>query len=133
MKGTIQSGPIDISQITVSGSHDVGSLVTFQGIVRGTENSKELFHLFYEADEHLAEDELKKIIEEASQKFRIVDCSAVHRVGIVKPGEISLLVAVQSAHRNEGFEACRYIVEQIKQRLPIWKKDHFKDSTERWH
>jgi molybdopterin synthase catalytic subunit len=112
---------------------EIGSSVVFEGIVRKTESSKELTHLFYESDEKLAEEELNRILEEAHRKFNLIDALAVHRVGLVKPGEVSLLVAVYSSHRRESFEACRYIVEAVKSELPIWKKDHFADGSESWH
>lgn len=133
VKGTVQTEPIDLSSLLETEDLNTGSVVTFEGIVRKTESSKELLHLFYEAEKELAENELNKILEEAFTKFTLIDALAVHRVGIVKPGELSLLVSVSSSHRKEGFEACRYIVEEIKTRLPIWKKDHFVDGTETWH
>ncbi|MCL4447949.1 MAG: molybdenum cofactor biosynthesis protein MoaE [Thermoplasmatales archaeon] len=133
MKGIIQTDPIDRSALLKRGNFEIGSTVTFEGIVRRTESSKEIIHLFYDSDQKLAEEELNRILDEAVEKFGLIDSIAVHRVGMVKPGEISLLVAVSSSHRKEGFEGCSYIVEAIKQRLPIWKKDHFKDGTESWH
>lgn len=133
MKGTIQTDPIDISAILKTHNLEIGSLVIFEGIVRKTQSSKELTHLFYESDEKLAEEELNRILEEAHQKFYLLDAFAVHRVGVIKPGEVSLLVAVYSSHRRESFEACSYIVESVKSRLPIWKKDHFADASESWH
>lgn len=133
MKGTIQTEPIEASIFFRSSSPEVGSKVIFEGIVRKTESSRDLAHLFYDADEKIAENELNAILREAEEKYGLIDAIAVHRVGIVKPGEVSLLVVVNSSHRKEGFEACSYIVESIKQRLPIWKKDHFIDGTESWH
>jgi len=133
VKGTIQTDPIDTSAMLKTHNLEIGSSVVFEGIVRKTESSKELTHLFYESDEKLAEEELNRILEEAHRKFNLIDALAVHRVGLVKPGEVSLLVAVYSSHRRESFEACRYIVEAVKSELPIWKKDHFADGSESWH
>ncbi len=133
MKGTIQTDPIDASAILRTRNLEIGSSVVFEGIVRKTESTKELAHLFYESDEKLAEEELNKILKEAHTKFNLIDAFAVHRVGVVEPGEVSLLVAVYSSHRREAFEACSYIVEAIKSGLPIWKKDHFADGSESWH
>jgi molybdopterin synthase catalytic subunit len=133
VKGRIQKEPIDISDPFRGRDHSIGAVVTFQGVVRSTEASRELKHLFYEADERLASDEMNKVLEEAVTKYKLIDAIAVHRIGVIKPGETSLFVAVGSTHRKEGFEACDYIVDSIKERLPIWKKDHFVDGTESWH
>ncbi len=133
MKGQIQTSPIDYASYIGSSDHGVGSTVTFHGIVRNMESSKELKYLFYEADEKLAIEEMNRILEDATKKFNLIEAKAVHRIGIVKPGETSLLIVVHSQHRKEGFEACEYIVDAIKERLPVWKKDHFLDGSESWH
>lgn len=133
MKGIIQTDPIDESALLRTSNLEIGSSVVFRGIVRKSESSRELSHLFYDSDEKLAGEELNKILEETGRKFELIDAVAVHRIGIVKPGEVSLLVAVFSSHRKESFEACIYIVEAVKARLPIWKKDHFMDGSESWH
>ena len=133
MKGIIQTDSIVPETLHKLSGFETGAKVCFEGIVRKTESGKELAHLFYDSDEKLAGAEMNKILEEAKEKFKLMDAVAVHRVGIVKPGEISLYVAAYSSHRREGFEACSYIVEEIKTRLPIWKKDHFLDGSESWH
>ncbi len=131
--GRIQREPIEVEPFLKSYDMGVGSIITFQGIVRKTESSRELEYLFYEAEEKLATEELTRLLTEAKEKFNLIDALAVHRIGIVNPGEISLLVVVNSGHRNEGFKACSFIVDAIKERLPIWKKDHFVDGEETWH
>jgi molybdopterin synthase catalytic subunit len=133
VKGRIQTDPIDVSYPFKDSNLNIGSIVTFRGIVRDTESSRTLRHLFYDADEGLASEEINKVLEEAVRRYKLIDAIAVHRIGVVKPGETSLFVAVGSTHRKEGFEACSYIVDSIKERLPIWKKDHFVDGTESWH
>ena len=133
MKGVIQRESIDASKLLEPSELNVGSTVTFQGIVRNTESSRELSHLFYDADEKLATVEINKILEEAKEKYGLIDAIAIHRIGIIKPGETSLFVAVNSTHRKEGFDGCKFIVDAIKERLPIWKKDHFVDGSESWH
>ncbi|MGC8563051.1 MAG: molybdenum cofactor biosynthesis protein MoaE [Thermoplasmata archaeon] len=133
MKGLIQREFIDTTKLLESKELNVGSTVTFQGIVRNIESSRELSHLFYDADEKLATTEINKILEEAKERYGLIDAIAIHRIGIVKPGETSLFVAVNSTHRKEGFDGCKFIVDAIKERLPIWKKDHFVDGTESWH
>ncbi|MEM4778801.1 MAG: molybdenum cofactor biosynthesis protein MoaE [Thermoplasmatales archaeon] len=114
-------------------SYDIGSSVTFEGIVRRDEGGKELSFLLYEAERDLAERELMNILEEAKQKYHFEDAIAVHRIGKLAPGERSLFVRVFSEHRKEGFEGCIYIVDELKRRLPIWKKDIYNDGSEKWH
>lgn len=133
VKGLIQREFIDTTKLLESKELNVGSTVTFQGIVRNIESSRELSHLFYDADEKLATTEINKILGEAKERYGLIDAIAIHRIGIVKPGETSLFVAVNSTHRKEGFDGCKFIVDAIKERLPIWKKDHFVDGTESWH
>lgn len=130
---SVQDEPIDNESLLETGNNEIGSVVTFRGIVRETENSKKLKGLYYESEKSLAREELERVIKETKEKFGVCDINAVHRVGMLNPGDISLLVVVFSTHRKEGFEACEYMVERIKERLPIWKKDIFLDETERWH
>ncbi len=133
MIGRIQTDPIEVEDPFRDRGHDIGAVVTFLGVVRDKESSKELKHLFYEADETLASEEMNKVLDEAIKKYSLIDAIAIHRIGIINPGEISLFVAVCSMHRKESFEACSFIVDSIKERLPIWKKDHFVDGSESWH
>jgi|YelNatPaOPRAMG01_1025707.scaffolds.fasta_scaffold07467_7 molybdopterin synthase catalytic subunit len=133
MKWSIQESPIDYSSLIISPGRETGSVVVFQGIVRGTDESRQLKALYYDSDADLAKQELKNIMDEAIGKFKVDDINAVHRIGMIEPGEISLLVIVFSKHRKDGFRACEYVVDEIKSRLPIWKKDIFIDDSERWH
>jgi molybdopterin synthase catalytic subunit len=75
---------------------------------------------------------LDKIASEALQRWNILDTFIIHRVGHINPDDSIVLIAVWSAHRNEAFEACRYIIEELKHRAPFWKKETLKDNSERW-
>ncbi len=131
MKASIQDNPIRDDIIIKD--LNTGAVVTFKGIVRQEEGGRTLQFLHYESETDLALKEMEKIIQEALDLFKIKDAYAVHRIGDLKPGEVSLFVVVQSEHRDEGFKACIYIVDSIKSRVPIWKEDVYEDGDRKWH
>ena len=108
-----------------------GGLVTFSGIVRKTESGRELKSLFYEAHESMALKKIKEILEDAIKRFGLLDAIAIHRIGEVQVGEISVFTAAASIHRKDAFRGCEFIIDRIKLDCPIWKKDVFTDG-ERW-
>lgn len=109
-----------------------GSRVTFQGIVRPTEDGKEITSIHYECYREMALKNLENIVSDAEQKYGIDYISLVHRMGEVHPGEVSVLVDVFSRHRKEGFLCCSEIIERIKKETPIWKKFFFRDGGTLW-
>ena len=110
---------------------ETGGLVTFSGIIRKTESGRELKSLFYEAHESMALKKIKEILEDAIKRFGLLDAIAVHRIGEVQVGEISVFTAAASIHRKDAFRGCEFIIDRIKLDCPIWKKDVFTDG-ERW-
>ncbi|MCK9308022.1 MAG: molybdenum cofactor biosynthesis protein MoaE [Methanoculleus sp.] len=106
---------------------DMGALVTFLGVVR--DDGIEVMDL--EAYEEVAVKEMETIRDEAFAEFPIEAVDIIHRVGRLRVGENILLIVVGAGHRKEAFEACEYILERIKQSVPIWKKEIGKDG-ERW-
>src|SRR5690606_9977220 len=86
--------------------------------------------LEYEAHESMAVSEIKKIIDEASQRWPLQGWAVAHRVGTLKPGEIAVAIAVSTPHRKHSFEACQFIIDTIKEKVPIWKKEVFEDGEE---
>ncbi|MBI5375885.1 MAG: molybdenum cofactor biosynthesis protein MoaE [Candidatus Schekmanbacteria bacterium] len=108
-----------------------GAIVTFLGVTRGIEGDKRVSYLDYDAYKEMAEDKLKEIGEETKKKFDICHISVVHRVGKLGVGEASVGIAVSSPHRAEGFEACKYIMDRIKEIAPIWKKEVW-NGGEKW-
>ncbi|MEM3186647.1 MAG: molybdenum cofactor biosynthesis protein MoaE [Conexivisphaerales archaeon] len=109
-----------------------GGIVLFVGTVRNTSEAGEVKGIFYEAYKEMAEKRIEQIEEEAKKNWPIKKIAVLHRVGKLKLSEISVAVAVSSAHRKEAFEACRFIIDRIKQDAPIWKKELLKTGTEKW-
>ena len=109
-----------------------GALVIFQGRVRDHSEGKKVVALEYQAYEELACNEGTEIIKEAKARFDILDANCVHRVGQLDIGELAVCIGVVAAHRAEAFRACEYIIDQIKLRVPIWKKEFFEDGDSGW-
>jgi molybdopterin synthase catalytic subunit len=109
-----------------------GAVVLFLGVVRDHHEGQEVAALDYEAYREMAEGILLTIGEEAQRAFGVEEISMVHRVGSLAVGDISLAVAVASPHRTEAYEASRFLLESIKERLPVWKKEHYVTGTARW-
>ncbi len=109
-----------------------GALSVFQGIVRDHNDGKRVVALEYEAHAELAEKEAEKIFEEAESQFKTIAIRCWHRVGKLKVGDIAVLVGVTAGHRDDAFQACRYIIDEIKKRLPIWKKEYYTHGHSGW-
>ena len=109
-----------------------GASVCFEGIVRDHNEDRPVLALEYEAYEALAVLEAGLIFEEASRKFQIRSAVCCHRVGYLRVGETAVWIGVTSAHRDTAFKACRYIIDELKKRLPIWKKEHYADGNSGW-
>ncbi|MCS7103114.1 MAG: molybdenum cofactor biosynthesis protein MoaE [Candidatus Korarchaeum sp.] len=110
----------------------VGAVVLFLGVVRRDSEEGEVERIFYDCYPEVAERELTKIREEAVREFGLKDAILLHRVGDVPVGEVALLVVTKSAHRREAFEAAMWIVDEVKRRAAIWKKEIFSDGRSRW-
>jgi molybdopterin synthase catalytic subunit len=109
-----------------------GAYVGFEGWIRDHNEGQEVLRLEYEVYRPLAIKEGEKVIHEAREKFPILHAECVHREGLLEIGECAVWVGVTSAHRDEAFAACRYIIDQVKVRLPIWKKEHYVDGHSGW-
>ena len=109
-----------------------GAIVFFTGIVRDHNSKEKVEGIFYEAYEEMVEEILKKIEKEISGNWNIKKFIAIHRIGYLKVGEISVIVGVSSEHRKEAFEACSYGIENIKKRCPIWKKEEMESGDSEW-
>ncbi|CAN5727676.1 molybdenum cofactor biosynthesis protein MoaE [soil metagenome] len=109
-----------------------GAFVTFEGWVRDHNQGKEVLTLEYEAYEALCQNEARQILSEAEEKFGVIDVHCVHRTGELKIGELAVWVGVSSAHRGAAFDACRYVIDEIKSRLPIWKKETYANGSSGW-
>ena len=109
-----------------------GGFVSFEGWVRNKNEGKDVTHLEYQAYDALAVKEGEKIIAEALKKFAVLDALVEHRVGDLQIGEIAVVVHVTSIHRGPAFDACEYIIDELKVRVPIWKKEHYTDGNTGW-
>jgi molybdopterin synthase catalytic subunit len=109
-----------------------GGCVTFEGWVRNHNEGQSVRSLEYEAFAELAEKEGQRIIDEALQRFAILGAACVHRVGLLAIGDMAVWVGVSAAHRGAAFEACRYIIDEVKLRVPIWKKEHYANGDSGW-
>lgn len=112
--------------------HKAGALATFEGWVRNHNEGRAVTLLEYECFEPLSRKEAERILDEAMHQFNILDAVCVHRVGALQVGEIAVWIGVTAEHREAAFKACQYIIDEIKVRLPIWKKEHYTDGTSEW-
>ena len=128
----ITTEPLDPEEITAHVRKDSnGAVITFLGTTRDFSDGRNVEYLEYEAYQPMAENTLQQIADELREKWGIDDFAVAHRIGRVDIGEISLVVALASPHRREAFEAGAYIVDRIKQIVPIWKKEAF-EGGEVW-
>ncbi len=109
-----------------------GGYCAFEGWVRNENEGHVVERLEYEAYEPLCVVEGNKVLAEAKEKFPYLDARCVHRSGLLEIGECAVWVGVVSAHRDEAFQACRYIIDELKVRLPIWKKEHYANGDSGW-
>ncbi|MEM9333478.1 MAG: molybdenum cofactor biosynthesis protein MoaE [Pseudomonadota bacterium] len=109
-----------------------GGFCVFEGWVRNENDNREVERLEYEAYEPLCVTEGEAIIAEAIEKFGVLAASCVHRTGLLEIGDCAVWVGVSSGHRDEAFKACRYIIDEVKVRLPIWKKEHYVSGATEW-
>jgi molybdopterin synthase catalytic subunit len=105
-----------------------GAVNVFIGTVRNATKGKEVLKLEFEAYEPMATKELNKIVDKARAKWPILGVVVHHRTGLLKIGEVPVVIAVSTAHRAAGFEACQYIIDTLKESVPIWKKEFFEDG-----
>ncbi len=109
-----------------------GALVTFAGRVRNRNEGRDVLHLFYEGANEIASTEFEHIETEARSRFEIEDIRCAHRIGKLELGEIAVWIGVSARHRGAAFDGCRYLIDELKQRLPIWKKEHYADGDSGW-
>jgi molybdopterin synthase catalytic subunit len=133
MRFTISPTPIDPAPARAALENvRAGAFVTFEGRVRVRNEERDVGALEYEAFAPLAEKEGMKILEEARARYAILDAACIHRAGRLLPGDLAIWVAVAAEHRGPAFEACRYIVDEAKTRVPIWKKEHYVGGSTEW-
>ena len=111
---------------------DRGGIAIFLGLVRDHHQGKGVLGLDYSAYGEMAERETAKIIAEVTSRGSRVAVVVQHRIGALTVGDTAVAVVAASAHRAEAFEACRYVIEELKKRVPVWKKEMFVDGTVEW-
>lgn len=133
MRAWITTDPIDPSRVLAEvGASEDGAVLLFQGIVRNHNDGRPVVGIRYEAYQTMAERVLGEIAAEAAERLGTDRIAVVHRIGELAIGEASVAIAVSSPHRGEAFDACRYIIEEIKRRLPVWKDEHYADGERGW-
>ena len=110
----------------------VGGYASFEGWVRDHNDGRNVQGLRYEAYATLAQSEGDAVLAEAMAKFEILDAHCVHRTGELAIGELAVWVGVSAAHRDAAFAACRYVIDEVKARVPIWKHERYADGDAGW-
>jgi molybdopterin synthase catalytic subunit len=130
---SISEHPIDVEKLLANVRDDsAGATVLFLGTVRNHNDDYAVSGIYYEAYIRMAEEAVAKIEEETVKKWNLKKFAAVHRVGNLKIGEVSVAIAVSSEHRGEAFEAGRYAIDRIKTEVPIWKKEMMSGKDGIW-
>jgi molybdopterin synthase catalytic subunit len=109
-----------------------GGYASFEGWVRDHNEGRRVLRLEYETYEPLALREGERIVAEARERYGVRHAVCLHRIGSLGVGELAVWVGVSAAHRDEAFSACRYIIDEVKHRLPIWKKEHYPGGDSGW-
>lgn len=127
---SIVRNPIDSQQVlnSIKRGED-GAALVFEGVVRNQSRGRKTRYLEYEAYEEMALQQMESLAAQSLTQFQIRDVAIVHRLGHLEIGETSVLIAVASAHRAAGFDACRWLIDSLKRTVPIWKKEYFEDGA----
>ena len=130
---TLSQAPIDSASLARKlADARAGACVTFEGWVRDHNGGQAVRRLDYQAYAPLAQSEGERIVCEAVQRFGLIAAECVHRVGALAIGDLAVWVGASSAHRDAAFAACRFIIDEVKQRVPIWKNEHYASGESGW-
>lgn len=133
MRSAIVERAIDAATLIAEvASATNGATLLFLGTVRETNDGRDVSGMDYTAYRGMAERELADIVREASSRFETADIVVEHRLGTLGLGETSVAIAVAHPHRGKAYDANRYIIEELKKRVPIWKLEHYVDGTREW-
>ena len=133
MKFLVSDTAIDVDAAKKAvADNSCGALVVFEGWIRNHNEGQAVERLEYEVYRPLAEKEGARVIDEAIERFGVEHAICIHREGLLELGDIAVIVCVSSPHRSEAFDACRYIIDETKSRLPIWKKEHYVAGISEW-
>ncbi|MCJ7935752.1 MAG: molybdenum cofactor biosynthesis protein MoaE [Chryseobacterium sp.] len=127
----ITENKLDITAcLTMAQDLGSGGIATFIGTVRNITKGKPVIRLEYECYRSMATKEIQKIADQAVSLFSVRNVVVHHRTGVLFPGDAAVMIVVSNGHRDAVFDACRYIIDTIKQTVPIWKKEFFEDGEE---
>ena len=133
IRSAIVNREIDVSALVSEvRADDIGAVSVFVGTVREVNEGRTVLGLEYEAYQAMAERELTTIVTEAAEKFAVDAIVAEHRVGELKVGDVSVVIASAHAHRAGAMDCTRFVIEEIKKRVPIWKREYYADGTREW-
>ena len=133
MRCALVDRPIEIAAIVSEVARNSnGATLLFIGTVRDVNNGRAITGMDYTAYASMATRELTEILGEAAQQFETEDIVVEHRLGTLGLGDASVAIAVAHAHRGPAYDGSRYVIEQLKQRVPIWKLEHYVDGSREW-
>lgn len=127
----VTSEPLDTAEAVAHvASPQAGAINVFLGVVRDNNLDRRVDHLVYDAYDAMAEKVMREIATEAKDRFGLIGCAVLHRTGRLEIGDTSLLIAISSGHRAESFEGGHWLVNEIKKRVPVWKKEVWENGEE---
>lgn len=133
MRSALVRRPIDPAALLAEAQRSRnGASVLFVGTVREVNDGRPVTGMEYTAYEAMAQRELERIVDEAANRFATEDVAVEHRLGSLDVGEVSVAIVAAHAHRTRAFEAARYVIEELKRRVPVWKLEHYVDGTREW-
>lgn len=133
IRAEIVTDPIDPAAVLADvGDDEDGATVLFLGVVRNHADGRAVRGMAYDAYDDMAAGVLEEIAKEAAARLGTDRVTVLHRVGELAVGDVSVAIAVSSPHRAQAYEASRYVIEEIKKRLPVWKKEHYVDGESTW-
>jgi molybdopterin synthase catalytic subunit len=125
--------PIDAAALTESvRSNEAGAVILFLGTVREFTQGRQTVALDYEAYPQMAEAKIRELLDEADARWPIVAAAVVHRLGRLELGDVSVAVALSSPHRKDAYEASRFLIDRLKEVVPVWKKENWADGRTEW-
>ena len=129
----LTTNPIDATTLLYAAQQpEAGAVVLFLGITREFTNDRQTIELDYEAYERMAEMELANLEATARERWPLIECSIVHRLGRVPLAEASVAIIASSPHRCDAFAAAEWLIDTLKERVPIWKRERWADGTTEW-
>ncbi|MBI3110937.1 MAG: molybdenum cofactor biosynthesis protein MoaE [Ignavibacteriales bacterium] len=130
---SLTNEPLEIQRVIASvDAPGAGGIDVFIGTTRDVSRARSVLWLEYEAYEPMASTMMERLAQVAHERWAVLNISIAHRLGRVNVGEASVVIAVSSAHREEAFAACRFLIDELKKVVPIWKREFFADGTVEW-